>query len=803
MTLLLQDTLVISPKTKQQVDKNTADIAKLQEKSAIAYHFKGSKPTYNDLPTTGNEVGDVWDVKDTGVNYGWTEEGTWDELGPLADLEPYLTKEEATSTYLTQADATETYPTKTELEEALKTSGSGYNALSEEQREILLADGLYNGEEVNDAEVFTQYDGKFVEFDKTLNPGGDWGTSTRVAPEYVDTRGLYGKGVISITAQNSGVSYSKDKGRTWSYVSGGPGKSFYFGAVNSAFNGEYFIANTGSGYYTSDDAITWRYGGACVGLPSSSSSAVYGFEYGNGVYVLTRQDGNTYYSTDGINWNTSTQMSGKNANCTCFANGKFVAITATKVYTSENGADWVEASKPSGDGRQCAGGNGIFVISDNNGVSSGASNKFFYSTDGGLTWKTSYTTTRHFWCGLTWCGDRFFAVSHKDNLYTYSFDGINWTEGTMPWADYWLTVTYADGDIVVTCGAGVNKENVAYVSFHPFYEYSLTDLSFNKVEVEENYALKSEIPPEIDTSKFLQNQADESWGSQSIGVGTQEYPATINQYAATAFGSRSQANGNQSVAYGVTAIANGEFSTSIGGLSQAQSRDSIAIGHMAVSTTPYSAQIGEGTNSNEGTLQFRSWTIVDANGNIPAERLGNVPTTSGNFYRSLSDEQKDVLQTTGLYEDEVVESGEIFTAENGTFVQYLTSDESGSLVRTIKQLSYTAEQVDQLLNQAYVTTSWTIPLSVADWVENKQTFTIQGLTVDSSVDLNPVVPTTREEMIKLSNAGLFISALGENSVTIECMNLPTEDLVVRLKREMTTNLVLDEINVQLAEINGV
>ena len=354
--------------------------------------------------------------------------------------------------------------------------------LDTEHAEQIVLDGTYDGQNVEDKEVFVQHDGKLMEFNKTLNPGGDWGTSTRTAPEYVNSRGLYGKGVISITALNSGVSYSKDKGRTWSYVAGGPGEAEAFGAVNSTFNGEYFIANNGSGYYTSDDAITWRYGGSCAGLPSSSSSAVYGFEYGNGVYVLTRQDGNTYYSTDGINWNTSTQMSGKNAKCTCFANGKFVAITSTKVYTSENGADWVESSKPSGNGIQCAGGNGVFVISDVGSATSGSSNKFFYSTDGGMTWKTSFTTTRRFWCGLTWCGDRFFAVSHKDKLYTYSFDGINWIEGTMPWSDYWYTVTYADGEIVVTCGAGVNKANVAYVSFRPFYEYSLLDLTSSQID---------------------------------------------------------------------------------------------------------------------------------------------------------------------------------------------------------------------------------------------------------------------------------------------------------------------------------
>jgi hypothetical protein len=47
---------------------------------AGVYKFKGSKSTYSALPTTGNTKGDVWDVQDTGMNYGWT--GTaWDALG--------------------------------------------------------------------------------------------------------------------------------------------------------------------------------------------------------------------------------------------------------------------------------------------------------------------------------------------------------------------------------------------------------------------------------------------------------------------------------------------------------------------------------------------------------------------------------------------------------------------------------------------------------------------------------------------------------------------------------------------------
>lgn len=47
------------------------------------YKYKGSVASYNNLPTSGNKAGDVWDCKDTGMNYAWTSDGKWDELGGL------------------------------------------------------------------------------------------------------------------------------------------------------------------------------------------------------------------------------------------------------------------------------------------------------------------------------------------------------------------------------------------------------------------------------------------------------------------------------------------------------------------------------------------------------------------------------------------------------------------------------------------------------------------------------------------------------------------------------------------------
>ena len=97
MSIILQDQLTLSTQTKEQVEKNTQDIAKntkdiedLEEKIAVVYKFKGSVNTYADLPTEDNQTGDVWDVKADDMNYAWTADGEWDQLGPTVDLSGYV-----------------------------------------------------------------------------------------------------------------------------------------------------------------------------------------------------------------------------------------------------------------------------------------------------------------------------------------------------------------------------------------------------------------------------------------------------------------------------------------------------------------------------------------------------------------------------------------------------------------------------------------------------------------------------------------------------------------------------------------
>lgn len=86
--------------------------------AASAYHYKGTKATVSALPSSNNQIGDVWNVGSDldGGNYAWTG-SAWDKLGDTVDLTPYLTKTEASDTYVTKTELDETgYLTKSDAD---------------------------------------------------------------------------------------------------------------------------------------------------------------------------------------------------------------------------------------------------------------------------------------------------------------------------------------------------------------------------------------------------------------------------------------------------------------------------------------------------------------------------------------------------------------------------------------------------------------------------------------------------------------------------------------------------------------
>lgn len=88
----------------------------LKASVAAALDYKGTKDTYDALPTEGNKKGDVWNVvaahgtTPAGTNYAW--DGTqWDPLGGTVDLSGYYTKSQvdsAISTAKSELEAADT-----------------------------------------------------------------------------------------------------------------------------------------------------------------------------------------------------------------------------------------------------------------------------------------------------------------------------------------------------------------------------------------------------------------------------------------------------------------------------------------------------------------------------------------------------------------------------------------------------------------------------------------------------------------------------------------------------------------------
>lgn len=88
----------------------------LKASVAAALDYKGTKDSYDQLPSSGNKKGDVWNVvaahgtTPAGTNYAW-DGAKWDPLGGTIDLSGYYTKsqvDDAISAAKTELEAADT-----------------------------------------------------------------------------------------------------------------------------------------------------------------------------------------------------------------------------------------------------------------------------------------------------------------------------------------------------------------------------------------------------------------------------------------------------------------------------------------------------------------------------------------------------------------------------------------------------------------------------------------------------------------------------------------------------------------------
>ena len=106
---------------KGKITKLTEEIKKTQDWKPI--HFVASVKTAEDLPKSPEE-GDMYNIETdseygaAGMNVVWTADG-WDNMGPVIDLTPYLTKGKADELYQPKGD----YATKAEVKEGYQPKG--------------------------------------------------------------------------------------------------------------------------------------------------------------------------------------------------------------------------------------------------------------------------------------------------------------------------------------------------------------------------------------------------------------------------------------------------------------------------------------------------------------------------------------------------------------------------------------------------------------------------------------------------------------------------------------------------------
>jgi hypothetical protein len=219
-----------------------------------------------------------------------------------------------------------------------------------------------------------------------------------------------------------------------------PANSQWYGGAYG--NGRFVTVPYGSSgsAYSSNEGASWSTGNLLV----SRNWAAVGF--GNSTFVAVANTASVCaISSDGNTWAQRNLPASRTWNGVAYGNGTWVAVAsdaAFGAYSTDNGATWTQCVTPSGL-FNVAYGNGIWVAV---GPSPGGA-----SSPDGITWtaRTLPTVTSGNWLGVAYGNGRFVAVCAGSTTITQaavSYDGINWTQTTIP-GNNWTAVTYSSGSL--------------------------------------------------------------------------------------------------------------------------------------------------------------------------------------------------------------------------------------------------------------------------------------------------------------------------------------------------------------------
>jgi len=142
----------------------------------------------------------------------------------------------------------------------------------------------------------------------------------------------------------------------------------------------------------------------------------------------------------------------------------------TELLTSSDGTTWNALGCPAGNFKYLAYGTGVYIASTGTNT-----NTIGYSYNG-ITWTNITLPETNYWSAIAYGNGRF--VITNTNGYSssfYSLDGITWTRADLPTSGYW-SITYGQGMFIAVSGTNGgcrSTDGINWTSFTPgaFYNY--------------------------------------------------------------------------------------------------------------------------------------------------------------------------------------------------------------------------------------------------------------------------------------------------------------------------------------------
>lgn len=197
-TLTTQYKLEFATTTMLNSAKSYTD-QQINAKLSSALKYKGSKDTYADLPKTGNQVGDVWNVvaaygnAHAGTNWAWN--GTiWDPLGGTIDLTNYVTAPAAFTTagmivVVNKAGSNREIKESTYAPGPMTVSNHPATMLPTAQSVFEFVNGKLSG---------SIWDSSKVVYGETESTGTTWGTASMVLASRLEDGHMLAKEAYSV-----------------------------------------------------------------------------------------------------------------------------------------------------------------------------------------------------------------------------------------------------------------------------------------------------------------------------------------------------------------------------------------------------------------------------------------------------------------------------------------------------------------------------------------------------------------------------------------------------------------------------